>query len=55
MANRLGIQWMKAELEDLAFKYLEREDYVDLEERMQSTEAGAPGVHRPDLARSCAR
>jgi GTP diphosphokinase / guanosine-3',5'-bis(diphosphate) 3'-diphosphatase len=39
MSNRLGIQWMKSELEDLAFKYLEREDYVDLEERMQSTEA----------------
>ena len=40
MANRLGIQWMKSELEDLAFKYLEREDYQDLQEQMQSTEAG---------------
>ncbi len=39
MANRLGIQWMKAELEDLSFQYLEPEDYRALVVRMRDTEA----------------
>ncbi|MDP3277332.1 MAG: bifunctional (p)ppGpp synthetase/guanosine-3',5'-bis(diphosphate) 3'-pyrophosphohydrolase [Deltaproteobacteria bacterium] len=38
LANRLGISWMKAELEDLAFKYLEPEAYRDLEEKVSHTE-----------------
>src|SRR4051794_25321723 len=37
LANRLGIQWMKAELEDLAFKYLEPEDYAALMARLTET------------------
>ncbi|HEY0705433.1 MAG TPA: bifunctional (p)ppGpp synthetase/guanosine-3',5'-bis(diphosphate) 3'-pyrophosphohydrolase, partial [Polyangia bacterium] len=39
MANRLGIQWMKAELEDLCFRYLEPEEFRALSERMALTEA----------------
>jgi GTP diphosphokinase / guanosine-3',5'-bis(diphosphate) 3'-diphosphatase len=38
MANRLGIQWMKAELEDLCFRYLEPEEYRALQERMADTQ-----------------
>ncbi|MBN2283483.1 MAG: bifunctional (p)ppGpp synthetase/guanosine-3',5'-bis(diphosphate) 3'-pyrophosphohydrolase [Deltaproteobacteria bacterium] len=30
LANRLGINWMKIELEDLAFKYLYPEEYFEL-------------------------
>src|SRR5512146_135999 len=30
LANRLGIQWIKSELEDLSFKYLRPADYDDL-------------------------
>src|SRR5262245_48702830 len=40
LANRLGIQWMKIELEDLAFRYLEPEDFQTLTSRMADT-AGA--------------
>jgi guanosine-3',5'-bis(diphosphate) 3'-pyrophosphohydrolase len=39
MANRLGIQWMKAELEDLCFRYLEPEEFRSLQERMADTQA----------------
>jgi guanosine-3',5'-bis(diphosphate) 3'-pyrophosphohydrolase len=39
MANRLGIQWMKAELEDLCFRYLEPEEFRSLQERMAETQA----------------
>jgi guanosine-3',5'-bis(diphosphate) 3'-pyrophosphohydrolase len=38
MANRLGIQWMKAELEDLCFRYLEPEEFRTLQERMADTQ-----------------
>jgi guanosine-3',5'-bis(diphosphate) 3'-pyrophosphohydrolase len=34
MANRLGIQWMKVELEDLSFKYLEPDDFRALSAKM---------------------
>ncbi|MBI5235045.1 MAG: bifunctional (p)ppGpp synthetase/guanosine-3',5'-bis(diphosphate) 3'-pyrophosphohydrolase [Deltaproteobacteria bacterium] len=34
LANRLGIGWMKTELEDLAFMYLEPEKYASLDERL---------------------
>jgi GTP pyrophosphokinase len=37
LANRLGIQWMKAELEDLAFKYLDPEEYGGLIARLTET------------------
>jgi GTP pyrophosphokinase len=33
LANRLGIQWIKSELEDLSFKYLRPQDWNDLTER----------------------
>jgi GTP diphosphokinase / guanosine-3',5'-bis(diphosphate) 3'-diphosphatase len=33
LANRLGIQWIKSELEDLSFKYLRPGDWKDLTER----------------------
>ena len=39
IANRLGIQWMKTELEDLAFRYLEPDDYQSLSEKMAGTQA----------------
>ena len=38
LANRLGIQWMKAELEDLCFKYLEPQEYQQLAERLAGTQ-----------------
>lgn len=37
IANRLGIGWMKVELEDLCFRYLKPEVYLDLERRMLQT------------------
>jgi GTP pyrophosphokinase len=37
LANRLGIQWMKAELEDLAFRYLEPDDHSSLISRLSET------------------
>ena len=33
LANRLGIQWIKSELEDLSFKYLRPQDWLDLTTR----------------------
>jgi GTP pyrophosphokinase len=33
LANRLGIQWIKSELEDLSFKYLRPQDWTDLSDR----------------------
>src|SRR4051812_15000698 len=43
MANRLGIQWMKVELEDLSFKYLEPEDYQALLAKMEGGEPNRAG------------
>jgi len=34
LANRLGISWLKGELEDLSFRYLEPEAYRDLLEKV---------------------
>jgi len=37
LASRLGIDWMKRELEDLAFKYLHPEEYEELLRQVEST------------------
>jgi GTP diphosphokinase / guanosine-3',5'-bis(diphosphate) 3'-diphosphatase len=37
LANRLGIQWVKTELEDLCFKYLYREEYDELKREVAKT------------------
>src|SRR5688500_9488625 len=34
LANRLGISWVKTELEDLSFRYLKPQDYADLSEQV---------------------
>lgn len=34
LSNRLGISWIKCELEDLAFRYLEPEDYRQLADKV---------------------
>ena len=38
LANRLGINWMKVELEDLAFRYLNPDAYADLVNRLAKKE-----------------
>jgi GTP pyrophosphokinase len=38
LANRLGIQWVKCELEDLAFKYLNPVEFQDLQGRVSLRE-----------------
>ncbi len=35
IANRLGIEWMKAELEDTCLKYLHPEEYAELTEKIE--------------------
>ncbi len=37
LANRLGIAWIKVELEDLAFKYLQPGEYEQLAQEVQKT------------------
>lgn len=37
LANRLGIGWLKAELEDLSFKYIKPWDYRNLREKIGKT------------------
>ncbi|MCK9463287.1 MAG: bifunctional (p)ppGpp synthetase/guanosine-3',5'-bis(diphosphate) 3'-pyrophosphohydrolase [Proteobacteria bacterium] len=37
LANRLGIGWLKAELDDLAFRYLEPEAFADLSQKVEGT------------------
>ncbi len=37
LANRLGINWMKTELEDLSFRYLDFQAYNDLAKRVAKT------------------
>src|SRR5919202_34583 len=36
LANRLGIQWVKSELEDLSFKYLRPNDYAELAAKVEA-------------------
>jgi GTP diphosphokinase / guanosine-3',5'-bis(diphosphate) 3'-diphosphatase len=36
LANRLGIQWIKSELEDLSFKYLRPGDFADLTGKVEA-------------------
>ena len=36
LANRLGIQWVKTELEDLSFKYLRPDEYEDIATRISA-------------------
>ena len=43
LANRLGIQWMKVELEDLSFRYLEPEEFQHLTSRMDATASTREG------------
>jgi GTP diphosphokinase / guanosine-3',5'-bis(diphosphate) 3'-diphosphatase len=43
LANRLGIQWMKVELEDLSFRYLEPDDFQHLTARMADTSESRAG------------
>lgn len=58
LANRLGINWMKVELEDLSFQYLHSDSYLELarrvaqskEKRDQYTEE-VKGVIRAELER----
>ena len=40
LANRLGIQWIKVELEDLSFKYLYPKEYADIHEKLTTYFAG---------------
>jgi GTP pyrophosphokinase len=37
LSSRLGIDWMKRELEDLAFKFLHPDEYIDLTGRIESS------------------
>jgi GTP pyrophosphokinase len=38
LANRLGIQWLKSELEDLSFKYLSPAEWQELTSRLEAKE-----------------
>src|SRR5438270_12792940 len=38
LAHRLGIQWIKIELEDLAFQYLKPAEYHDVEQQLEETQ-----------------
>ena len=51
LANRLGIQWVKVELEDLAFKYLYPGEYEQLARRDRE-DARASGSSTSTTSRS---
>jgi len=36
LSNRLGIQWLKSELEDLSFRYLQPSDWADLGQKVEA-------------------
>jgi GTP pyrophosphokinase len=38
LANRLGIAWIKVELEDLSFKYLRPDDFKELTDKIEMTQ-----------------
>jgi GTP pyrophosphokinase len=38
LANRLGISWIKVELEDLSFRYLRPDEYKDLADKIAKTQ-----------------
>ncbi|MCS6912786.1 MAG: bifunctional (p)ppGpp synthetase/guanosine-3',5'-bis(diphosphate) 3'-pyrophosphohydrolase [Myxococcales bacterium] len=40
LANRLGIQWIRVELEDLSFRYLYPREYAELNDKLQRYFAG---------------
>ncbi len=46
LANRLGVHWVKSELEDLSFKYLSPEDYKKLETRVAELKSSREGYVR---------
>ena len=39
LASRMGIDWMKRELEDIAFKFLYTDEYTDITSRIESSTA----------------
>ena len=43
LANRLGIYWVKAALEDLCIKYLHPKDFTDIEEKLSKTAKSREG------------
>ena len=43
LANRLGIYWVKAALEDLCLKYLHPKDYLEIEEKLEKTAKSRAG------------
>ena len=55
LANRLGVWQLKWELEDLAFRYLEPEEYQRLAARAQREARGPRALHRGAVRASCAR
>jgi GTP diphosphokinase / guanosine-3',5'-bis(diphosphate) 3'-diphosphatase len=46
LANRLGMHWIKSELEDLSFKYLYPDDYKALEQRVSELKSSREGYVR---------
>ncbi|MEW6443992.1 MAG: bifunctional (p)ppGpp synthetase/guanosine-3',5'-bis(diphosphate) 3'-pyrophosphohydrolase [bacterium] len=47
LANRLGIYWMRAELEDLAFQHLKPETYTEIQNRVdERVEAKTRGIEQ---------
>ncbi len=50
LANRLGIQWLHAELQDLSFRYLEPAIYRDMAAKIEALRAGDPDFVARGLA-----